>query len=79
MAGRPPPERPAKSYWTDRTERGQDMLGKWLEICQDRRNLLFPLANHFITLFFIILSELSDGQRERLTSLPQSKGILVHW
>ena len=55
------------------------MLGKWLEICQDRRNLLFPLANHFITLFFIILSELSDGQRERLTSLPQSKGILVHW
>ena len=32
----------------------------------------------FIALFFIIQSELSDGQRERLTIELQSKGILIH-
>ena len=38
--------------------------------------LLFPFTNNFIILFFIIQSELSNGQHEWLTIELQSNGIL---
>ena len=48
-------------------------LAKWLQTYDP-----FCVTNNFIAPFFIIQSELSDGQRERWTSESQSKGILIH-
>ena len=72
-SGSSPPARPPEADWTDRTPASQDILDKWNRICQDRHMFLCPFTNNFIALFFIIQSELSDGQRERLTSELHSK------
>lgn len=47
VAGRPPPERPPESYWTDRIHESQDILDKWLKICQDRRMVLLRFNRQF--------------------------------
>ena len=71
-------ERPAESYWSDRTHENQYILTKWFQVCQDRHMSLFPITNSFVVLLFIIQPELPDGQREHLTSKLQNKGSLIH-
>ena len=75
-SGSAPLARPLEADWTDRIPANQDIFDKWNKICQDRHMLLFPFTNNFIILFFIIQSELSNGQREWLTIELQSNGIL---
>ena len=51
------------------------VLGQYIQGMQDRQRDAFPFGDNLIAQFFIIQSELSDQQRERLTSAMSLRNI----